>query len=121
MGRLLPRPVKNDCVEIFVDGACSGNPGPGGWAALIRTCKRERERSGSDPNTTNNRMELMGAIVALEKLRRPRQVRLHSDSKYVIDGAMTWSRRWKQNGWRIGKGSGVKNLDLWQRLDAESQ
>lgn len=105
-------------VEIFTDGACSGNPGPGGWAAILRMAGRERELSGGDPATTNNRMELMGAIAGLEALKRPCRVKLHTDSKYVLDGATKWIHGWKKNGWRTADKKPVKNVELWQRLDA---
>ncbi|HTR83011.1 MAG TPA: ribonuclease HI [Reyranella sp.] len=105
-------------VEIFTDGACSGNPGPGGWAAILRMDGRERELSGGDPATTNNRMELMGAISGLEALKRPCKVRLFTDSVYVKDGATKWIHGWKKNGWRTSDKKPVKNVELWQRLDA---
>lgn len=105
-------------VEIFVDGACSGNPGPGGWAAITRTSKGERERAGGAVDTTNNRMELTAAIIALEKLKRRRRVTLYSDSRYVIDGATKWCDQWRKNGWRTAAKTCVKNVDLWERLDA---
>jgi ribonuclease HI len=95
-------------VEIFTDGACSGNPGPGGWGAILRT----------DPATTNNRMELMGAISGLEALKRPCRVRLFTDSIYVRDGVTKWIHGWKKNGWRTADKKPVKNVELWQRLDA---
>ncbi len=117
----MPTRIRMGNVEIFVDGACSGNPGPGGWGAIVRSAKWERERSGGEPATTNNRMELMGAIIALEKLTRPRRVKLYSDSKYVIDGASKWIRGWKRNGWRTAGKEEVKNVELWQRLDAAGQ
>jgi ribonuclease HI len=105
-------------VEIFTDGACSGNPGPGGWGAILRVGKRERELSGGDPATTNNRMELMAAIMALEALKRPCKVRLLTDSNYVRDGVTKWIHGWKKNGWRTADKKPVKNVELWQRLDA---
>ena len=108
-------------VEIFTDGACSGNPGPGGWGAILRECggaSRERELSGGDPATTNNRMELMGAIMGLEALKRPCAVRLCTDSIYVNDGVTKWIHGWKKNGWRTADKKPVKNIELWQRLDA---
>ncbi len=104
-------------VEIFTDGACSGNPGPGGWGAILRVNGRERELSGGDPATTNNRMELMGAISGLEALKRPCRVKLHTDSKYVLEGATRWIHGWKKNGWRTADRKPVKNVELWQRLD----
>ena len=105
-------------VEIFTDGACSGNPGPGGWGAILRVGDRERELSGGDPATTNNRMELMAAIQGLEALKRPCRVRLFTDSIYVRDGVTKWIHGWKKNGWRTADKKPVKNVELWQRLDA---
>jgi ribonuclease HI len=104
-------------VEIFTDGACSGNPGPGGWGAILRIGERERELSGGDPATTNNRMELMGAISGLEALKRPCHVKLFTDSVYVKDGATKWIHGWKKNGWKTADKKPVKNVELWQRLD----
>jgi ribonuclease HI len=109
--------VETGEVEIFTDGACSGNPGPGGWGALLRWGAREREYSGYEPHTTNNRMELMAAIAALEALKRPVKVRLHTDSKYLRDGITAWIKRWKANGWKTADKKPVKNQDLWLRLD----
>ncbi|MSP48006.1 MAG: ribonuclease HI [Alphaproteobacteria bacterium] len=105
-------------VEIFTDGACSGNPGPGGWAALLRYGEAERELSGGEAQTTNNRMELMAAIGALEALNRSVKARLHTDSQYVRDGITAWLPRWKVRGWKTADKKAVKNVDLWQRLDA---
>jgi ribonuclease HI len=105
-------------VEIFTDGACSGNPGPGGWAAILRMASRERELSGGEPATTNNRMELMAAIRGLEALKRPCKVRLYTDSNYLREGVTKWIHGWKKNGWRTADKKPVKNVDLWQRLDA---
>lgn len=105
-------------VDVFTDGACSGNPGPGGWAAILRCGTTERELSGGESLTTNNRMELMGAIAALEALTRPCIVRLHTDSRYVRDGITKWIARWKKNGWKTAAREPVKNEDLWRRLDA---
>ncbi len=104
-------------VEIWTDGACSGNPGPGGWGAVLRYGKRERELYGGERRTTNNRMELTAAIEALEALRRPCQVRLTTDSKYLKDGISQWIHNWKRNGWRTAARKPVKNADLWRRLD----
>ena len=104
-------------VEAFTDGACSGNPGPGGWGALLRIGGRERELSGGDPATTNNRMEMMAAISALEALKFPCIVDLHTDSKYLQDGISKWIHGWKRNGWRTADKKPVKNIDLWQRLE----
>lgn len=104
-------------VEIFTDGACSGNPGPGGWGVVLRYNSRERELSGGEAHTTNNRMELRAAIAALETLKRPCSVDLHTDSAYLRDGITRWIARWKTNGWRTAARKPVKNSDLWQRLD----
>jgi ribonuclease HI len=108
----------NDVVDIFTDGACSGNPGPGGWGAILRYRGHERELSGFEPGTTNNRMELMAAISALEALTRSCRVRLHTDSRYVRDGITTWIHDWKRRNWRTADKKPVKNVDLWQRLAA---
>ena len=105
-------------VEIFTDGACRGNPGPGGWAALLRTGDKEREISGGEEHTTNNRMELMAAIQALEALTRPCKVELHTDSQYVQKGIHEWIHGWKRRGWMTADKKPVKNDDLWKRLDA---
>ncbi len=105
-------------VEIFTDGACSGNPGPGGWGALLRYGAVEKELSGGEALTTNNRMELMGAISALEALRRPSQVKLHTDSTYVKDGITKWLKGWKAKNWLTADKKPVKNKELWQRLEA---
>jgi ribonuclease HI len=105
-------------VEAHTDGACLGNPGPGGWAALLRAGSVERELSGGEPATTNNRMELMAAIAALESLTRPAAITLTTDSAYVKNGVTTWIHGWKRNGWQTADRKPVKNVDLWQRLDA---
>ena len=105
-------------VDIFTDGACSGNPGPGGWGAILRYGEVEKELSGGEPLTTNNRMELMAAIAALEALKRPSTVRLHTDSAYLRNGIMQWLKGWKRNGWKTADKKPVKNVDLWQRLEA---
>jgi ribonuclease HI len=105
-------------VDIFTDGACSGNPGPGGWGAVLRWRGVEREMSGGDPATTNNRMELMAAIRALESLKRPVHARLHTDSQYLREGITRWLPNWKRRGWRTADRKPVKNVDLWQRLEA---
>jgi ribonuclease HI len=105
-------------VQAFTDGACSGNPGPGGWGALLVYDGRERELSGGEPLTTNNRMELMGAIAALEALKRPCTIALYTDSQYVRDGITKWIVGWKRNGWKTADKKPVKNMDLWLRLDA---
>ena len=103
-------------VEIFTDGACLGNPGPGGWGAVIRSGGREKELSGGEPLTTNNRMELMAAIRALEALKRPCDVILHTDSIYVRDGISKWIHGWQRNGWRTADRKPVKNEELWRAL-----
>jgi ribonuclease HI len=104
-------------VEIFTDGACSGNPGPGGWGAILRFGDREKELNGGEPLTTNNRMELMAAIVALETLTRPCVVDLYTDSQYLRGGVTGWIAGWKARGWRTADRKPVKNVDLWQRLE----
>ncbi|MBF0379775.1 MAG: ribonuclease HI [Magnetococcales bacterium] len=104
-------------VEIFTDGACSGNPGPGGWGVLLRYGDNRREISGYAPNTTNNRMEMLAAIHALETLKRPCKVVLTTDSNYVKDGITKWIFNWKKRGWRKADKKPVKNADLWKRLD----
>jgi ribonuclease HI len=109
-------------VEIYTDGACSGNPGPGGWGALLRWGGREREIWGGDPGpTTNNRMELMAAIQALEMLSRPVLVKLHTDSSYLRNGIMSWMSNWQRNGWLTADRKPVKNADLWRRLSDATQ
>ncbi|MSO81013.1 MAG: ribonuclease HI [Alphaproteobacteria bacterium] len=108
-------------VEIFTDGACLGNPGPGGWGVLLRTGGHERELSGGEPLTTNNRMELTAAIAGLEALKRAARVTLWTDSTYVRDGITRWIRGWKANGWRTADRKPVKNVDLWQRLEAAAE
>jgi len=105
-------------VEIFTDGACLGNPGPGGWAALLRYKTVEKYISGGEADSTNNRMELMAAIRALESLRRAARVRITTDSQYVKQGIESWLPRWRANGWRTSDKKPVKNQDLWQRLAA---
>jgi ribonuclease HI len=104
-------------VVIHTDGACSGNPGPGGWGAILEWGGRRREIKGGEAHTTNNRMELMAAISALETLKRPCDVDLHTDSQYLRQGIMSWIHGWKRNGWRTADKKPVKNADLWQRLD----
>jgi ribonuclease HI len=105
-------------VIIHTDGACSGNPGPGGWGAILSYGEHEKELKGGEAHTTNNRMELMAAISALEALKRPSTVEMHTDSKYVQDGISKWIHGWKRNGWKTADKKPVKNVDLWQRLDA---
>jgi ribonuclease HI len=104
-------------VTIHTDGACSGNPGPGGWGAILTFGDHEKELKGGEPHTTNNRMELMAAIASLEALKRPCVVDLHTDSQYLRNGIMSWINNWKRNGWRTADKSPVKNVDLWKRLD----
>jgi ribonuclease HI len=104
-------------VEIFTDGACSGNPGPGGWGAILRSGTHEKEICGGERMTTNNRMELMAAIKALEALKKPNTVMLYTDSRYVMDGLTKWLPRWKANGWKTTDKKPVKNADLWRALD----
>jgi ribonuclease HI len=103
-------------VVIYTDGACSGNPGPGGWGVVMRWQGKEKELYGFDPVTTNNRMELMAAIQALEALQRPTTVSLHTDSKYLLDGITKWIPNWQRNGWKTAAKKPVKNDDLWRRL-----
>ncbi|MCC7413066.1 MAG: ribonuclease HI [Gammaproteobacteria bacterium] len=105
-------------VEIFTDGACRRNPGPGGWGVLLRYGGREKELSGAEPETTNNRMEMTAAIEALAALRRPSRVRLTTDSQYLKNGLTQWLPGWQRRGWRTADNKPVKNVDLWQRLDA---
>lgn len=108
----------SEAVEIFTDGACRGNPGPGGWAAVLRYREHEKVISGAEPETTNNRMELMAAIAALEALKRGSRVVLTTDSQYLRRGVREWMATWKKNGWRTASKQPVKNRDLWERLDA---
>jgi ribonuclease HI len=108
-------------VEIYTDGACRGNPGPGGWGALLRAAGRERELHGGEPATTNNRMELTAAIRALEALKRPCRVALYTDSQYVRQGISEWLPQWHARGWKTASRKPVKNQDLWQELDAQAQ
>ncbi len=103
-------------VEAFTDGACKGNPGPGGWGAVLRMGEREKELSGGERDTTNNRMELTAAIEALNALKKPCRVRLSTDSRYVMDGLTKWIHGWRKNGWRTADKKPVKNAELWQAL-----
>ncbi|HSY05835.1 MAG TPA: ribonuclease HI [Steroidobacteraceae bacterium] len=103
-------------IEIYTDGACRGNPGPGGWAVLLKHGTHEREISGAEAHTTNNRMELTAVIQALEALKRPVRARLYTDSRYVRDGITRWVSQWQARGWRTAERKPVKNQDLWQRL-----
>ena len=104
-------------VDIFTDGACSGNPGPGGWGAILRAGKHEKEIFGGEAATTNNRMEIMAAIRGLQSLNKPSAVTIHTDSRYLMDGATQWMKRWKQNGWKTSDKKPVKNEDLWRALE----
>jgi len=110
--------VSEPRVVIHTDGACSGNPGPGGWGAILAAGKHVKELKGGEPHTTNNRMELMAAITALEALKVPCSVDLYTDSQYLRGGITGWIDQWKRNGWRTSDRKPVKNIDLWQRLDA---
>jgi len=112
-----PAPASASRVEIFTDGACSGNPGPGGWGALLRFGAHEKELCGGAAETTNNRMELTAAIEALDALKRPCAIDLHTDSTYVKNGITQWLHNWKRNDWRTADKKPVKNADLWKRLD----
>jgi len=104
-------------IELFTDGACSGNPGPGGWGAILRVGDHEKELSGGEPATTNNRMELMAVIEGLNALKKPSAVTVFTDSRYVMDGAMSWLANWKKRGWKTADKKPVKNEDLWRALD----
>ena len=108
-------------VEIYTDGACRGNPGPGGWGASLRYSGQQKDLYGSEPDTTNNRMELMAVIQALESLKRPCTVKIYTDSKYVLDGMTKWLPNWKKKGWKTAAKKPVKNVELWQRLDSAVQ
>jgi ribonuclease HI len=109
--------MSGDIVDLYTDGACSGNPGPGGWGVLLLYKENEKELCGGEPATTNNRMELMAAIQGLESLKRDMKVRVHTDSNYVKDGITKWIHGWKKNGWKNAKKEPVKNAELWQRLE----
>jgi ribonuclease HI len=111
-------PMTDERVQIWTDGACSGNPGPGGWGAILIFNGAEKELSGGEAPTTNNRMELFAAIAALEALKRPCSIDLHTDSQYLRDGVMKWVKGWKRNGWKTADKKPVKNQDLWMKLDA---
>jgi ribonuclease HI len=113
-------PLTEESVDIYTDGACSGNPGPGGWGALLRFGDRERELHGGAAQTTNNRMELLAVIEALRALKRPVRARVHTDSQYVQKGISEWIHGWKRRGWRTADRQPVKNVDLWQALDLEA-
>jgi ribonuclease HI len=114
------RPARSEIVEIYTDGACRGNPGPGGWGAILRTRGQEKEISGAESQTTNNRMELQAAIAALQALKRPVDVRLYTDSQYLRNGVLTWLAQWKLRGWKTADKRPVKNQDLWQALEVEA-
>jgi ribonuclease HI len=118
---ILPDSSEGPGCDIFTDGACSGNPGPGGWGAILRYGAVEKELKGFEPLTTNNRMELLAAIMALETLKRPVQVRLHTDSQYLRDGITKWIKGWRAKGWLTADRKPVKNRDLWERLDAAQE
>lgn len=107
-------------IEIYTDGACRGNPGPGGWGVLLRTNDSEKELKGAEAHTTNNRMELMAAIMGLQALTRSCEVSVYTDSQYVRQGMTEWLSGWKRRGWRNSKNEPVKNIDLWQQLDASA-
>jgi ribonuclease HI len=109
-----------DEIDIYTDGACSGNPGPGGWGAILRAGPHEKELWGGEPATTNNRMELLAVIRALEALKRPVTARVHTDSQYVQKGISEWIHGWKARGWKTASKAPVKNEDLWRALDAEA-
>ncbi len=111
------RALRKKQVEIFTDGACRINPGPGGWAAILRYGPATREISGGCPDTTNNRMELTAVVEALKALKEPCRVTVHTDSKYLKDGITLWIHKWKRNGWKTGSKTDVKNRDLWEALD----
>jgi ribonuclease HI len=113
-------PTNNPIVEIYTDGACKGNPGPGGWGALLIYGNARRELFGGEAQTTNNRMELTAVIRALAALTRPCTVRLYTDSSYVKDGIEQWIHNWKKNNWKTARKNPVKNIDLWQALDHEA-
>ncbi|MBU0743819.1 MAG: ribonuclease HI [Gammaproteobacteria bacterium] len=108
-------------VEIFTDGACRGNPGPGGWGAIMRYNQHEKHLKGSETLTTNNRMELTAVIKALEELKKPCAVKVTTDSQYVKQGITSWLHQWKKNGWKTSQRKPVKNIDLWQQLDTTTQ
>ncbi len=117
----MPVESQRKSVVVHTDGACLGNPGPGGWGALLEYGEHRRELSGGEPDTTNNRMEMMAAIAALETLREPCQVVLNTDSRYLQQGIGEWLPNWKRRGWRTAGGQPVKNADLWQRLEVAAE
>ena len=114
----MSEPVLSESVLAYTDGACKGNPGPGGWGVLLRWGEVEKELFGGERDTTNNRMELMAVIVALETLKRPTRIQITTDSQYVKNGVGAWMPKWKRNGWQTANRQPVKNRDLWERLDA---
>jgi ribonuclease HI len=107
-------------IDVFTDGACSGNPGPGGWGAILRSGAHEKEIAGGEPLTTNNRMEMTAAIRALQSIKKPSKVTIHTDSRYLMDGATQWMKKWKSNGWKTADKKPVKNDDLWRALEEAS-
>ena len=109
--------MRVDCIEIFTDGACVGNPGPGGWGALLRWKGKEKELSGGEPHTTNNRMELKATIESLKTIKRPLPIHIYTDSQYVKNGITLWLIEWKKNGWKTKQKDPIKNQDLWEELD----
>jgi len=117
---LVKQSVSEQFVDIYSDGACSGNPGPGGWGAILRSGSNEKEIWGGEPATTNNRMELTAVLRALALLKRPLKVRVHTDSQYVQKGISEWIHGWKKRGWKTADKQPVKNEDLWRALDAEA-
>ena len=112
--------MTEEIIDIYTDGACSGNPGPGGWGAILRVGSHEKELFGGEAGTTNNRMELLAVIEALRALKRPVKARVHTDSQYVQKGISEWITGWKKRGWKTADKQPVKNVDLWQALDAEA-
>ena len=112
--------MSEDTIDLFTDGACSGNPGPGGWGALLRLGDQEKELFGGEPDTTNNRMEMMAVIEGLRVLKREMRVRVHTDSQYVQKGITEWISGWKRRGWKTADKKPVKNVDLWQMLEREA-
>ena len=111
--------MSDEIIELYTDGACSGNPGPGGWGALLRWNGHEKELSGGEGETTNNRMEMMAVLEGLRAIKKPANVHIYTDSKYVMDGITKWLEGWKAKGWKTAAKKPVKNQDLWQALDSE--
>ncbi len=116
-----PSFAMSEIISVYTDGACKGNPGPGGWGVLLQWNGHEKELFGGEPQTTNNRMELRAVIEALAALKRDAKVRLHTDSKYVHDGITSWIHNWKKRGWKTAARKPVKNVDLWQQLDRQAE